>query len=91
MNIGENVKIFGVYGIFIGDLLVDMLVFCLVVGIGLVLILVLVEVVLCWGFKKLVMMFFLVCMKEDVYSWGMMVWWCIKYCNFDYKIMLICE
>ncbi len=91
LGIGENVKISGAYGTFIGDPAVDTPILCLAAGTGLAPILALSEAALRRGFKKPVTMLFSARTREDVYSQGMMAWWRTKHRNFDYKITLTRE
>ena len=91
LQIGENVKVSGAYGTFIGDPSVDTPVLCLAAGTGLAPVLALAEAALRRGFKKPVTMLFSARTREDVYSLGMMAWWRTKHRNFDYKITLTRE
>ena len=91
LQVGENVKLSGAYGTFIGDPSVDTPVLCLAAGTGLAPILALAEAALRRGFKKPVTMVFSARMQGDVYSQGLMAWWRTKHRNFDYKITLTRE
>jgi CDP-4-dehydro-6-deoxyglucose reductase len=91
LQIGENIKISGAYGTFIGDPSVDTPVLCLAAGTGLAPILALAEAALRRGFKKKVTMLFSARTLEDVYCQGLMAWWRTKHRNFDYKITLTRE
>ncbi len=91
LAVGENVKISGAYGTFIGDPSVDTPVLCLAAGTGLAPVLALAEAALRRGFKKPVTMLFSARTREDVYSQGMMAWWRTKHRNFDYKVTLTRE
>ena len=91
LGIGENVKISGAYGTFIGDPSVDTPVLCLAAGTGLAPVLALAEAALRRGFKKPVTLVFSARTLADVYSQGMMAWWRTKHRNFDYKITLTRE
>lgn len=88
LQVGENLKISGAYGTFIGDPSVDTPVLCLAAGTGLAPILALAEAALRRGFKKPVTMVFSARTPEDVYGQGLMAWWRTKHRNFDYKITL---
>jgi CDP-4-dehydro-6-deoxyglucose reductase len=91
LQIGENIKISGAYGTFIGDPSVDTPVLCLAAGTGLAPILALAEAALRRGFKKKVTMLFSARTLDDVYCQGLMAWWRTKHRNFDYKITLTRE
>ncbi len=91
LGIGDNVKISGAYGTFIGDPSVDTPVLCLAAGTGLAPILALAEAALRRGYKRPVNLVFSARSREDVYSQGMMAWWRTKHRNFDYKITLTRE
>src|SRR5574343_229822 len=91
LGIGENVKISGAYGTFIGDPSVDTPVLCIAAGTGLAPILALAEAALRRGYKRPVNLVFSARSREDVYSQGMMAWWRTKHRNFDYKITLTRE
>ncbi len=91
LGMGENVKVSGAYGTFIGDPAVDTPVLCLAAGTGLAPILALAEAALRRGFKKPVTLLFSARTNEDVYGRGMMAWWRTKHRNFDYKITLTRE
>ncbi len=91
LQAGENVKISGAYGTFIGDPSVDTPVLSLAAGTGLAPVLALAEAALRRGFKKPVTLVFSARTLADVYSQGMMAWWRTKHRNFDYKITLTRE
>ncbi len=91
LAVGDNVKLSGAYGTFIGDPSVDTPVLCLAAGTGLAPILALAEAALRRGFKKPVTLLFSARSQGDVYSQGMMAWWRTKHRNFDYKITLTRE
>ncbi len=91
LQIGENVKLNGAYGTFIGDPSVDTPVLCLAAGTGLAPILALAEAALRRGFKKPVTLVFSARTLDDVYCHGLMAWWRTKHRNFDYKITLTRE
>ena len=91
LQAGENVKISGAYGTFIGDPSVDTPVLCLAAGTGLAPVMALAEAALRRGFKKPVTLVFSARTLADVYSQGMMAWWRTKHRNFDYKITLTRE
>ncbi|MBS1158537.1 MAG: Ferredoxin:Oxidoreductase FAD/NAD(P)-binding:Oxidoreductase FAD-binding region [Proteobacteria bacterium] len=91
LQIGDNIKVSGAYGTFIGDPAVDTPVLCLAAGTGLAPILALGEAALRRGFKKPVTMIFSARSREDIYAQGMMAWWRTKHRNFDYKITLTRE
>jgi CDP-4-dehydro-6-deoxyglucose reductase len=91
LQVGENIKVSGAYGTFIGDPSVDTPVLCLAAGTGLAPILALAEAALRRGFKKKVTMVFSARTVEDVYCQGMMAFWRTKHRNFDYRITLTRE
>lgn len=91
LSIGDNVKVSGAYGTFIGDPSVDTPVLCLAAGTGLAPILALAEAALRRGYKRPVGLVFSARTQEDVYSKGMMAWWRTKHRNFDYRITLTRE
>ena len=91
LQAGDNIKLSGAYGTFIGDPSVDTPVLCLAAGTGLAPILALAEAALRRGFKKPVAMVFSARTRADVYSQGMMAWWRTKHRNFDYKVTLTRE
>jgi CDP-4-dehydro-6-deoxyglucose reductase len=70
LQVGENIKVSGAYGTFIGDPSVDTPVLCLAAGTGLAPILALAEAALRRGFKKPVTMLFSARTVEDVYCQG---------------------
>lgn len=88
LAIGENVKLSGPYGTFIGDPAVDTPVLCLAAGTGLAPILALAEAALRRGFRKPVMIVVSARTPEDLYALGLLAWWRTKHRNFDYKITL---
>jgi CDP-4-dehydro-6-deoxyglucose reductase len=91
LQVGENVKLSGAYGTFIGDPSVDTPVLCLAAGTGLAPIVALAEAALRRGFKKPVTLVFSARTRDNVYSQGLMAWWRTKHRNFDYKITLTRE
>lgn len=91
LKVGDNVKISGPYGTFIGDPSVDAPVLCLAAGTGLAPILALAEAALRRGYRKPVNLLFSARTRDDVYSQGMMAWWRTKHRNFDYKVTLTRE
>ncbi len=91
LQVGENIKISGAYGTFIGDPSVDTPVLCLAAGTGLAPILALAEAALRRGFKKPVTMVLSARTREDIYAQGLMAWWRTKHRNFDYKVTLTRE
>jgi CDP-4-dehydro-6-deoxyglucose reductase len=91
LAIGDNVKLSGPYGTFIGDPSVDTPVLCLAAGTGLAPILALAEAALRRGFKHKVMVVISARTRADVYAQGMLAWWRAKHRNFDYRITLTRE
>ncbi|QEL66495.1 CDP-6-deoxy-delta-3,4-glucoseen reductase [Oryzomicrobium terrae] len=91
LKVGDNIKISGPYGTFIGDPSVDAPVLCLAAGTGLAPILALAEAALRRGYRKPVNLLFSARTRDDVYSQGMMAWWRTKHRNFDYKVTLTRE
>lgn len=88
LRIGDNLKLSGPYGTFIGDPAVDTPVLCLAAGTGLAPILALAEAALRRGFRKPVMLVVSARTPADVYGLGMLAWWRTKHRNFDYRITL---
>lgn len=91
LTIGDNVKLSGPYGTFIGDPAVDTPILCLAAGTGLAPIMALAETALRRGFRKPVSLLFSARTEPDVYGHGMMAWWRTKHRNFDYKVTLTRE
>ncbi len=91
LQVGDNVKLSGAYGTFIGDPSVDTPVLCLAAGTGLAPILALTEAALRRGFKRPVTLVVSARTQADVYARGMMAWWRTKHRNFDFKITLTRE
>jgi CDP-4-dehydro-6-deoxyglucose reductase len=91
LKIGDNLKLAGPYGTFIGDPAVDTPVLCLAAGTGLAPILALAEAALRRGFRKPVMLVVSARTPADVYGIGMLAWWRTKHRNFDFKISLTRE
>lgn len=91
LAIGDNVKLCGPYGTFIGDPSVDTPVLCLAAGTGLAPILALAEAALRRGFRNKVMLVLSARALEDVYAQGMLAWWRAKHRNFDFRITLTRE
>jgi CDP-4-dehydro-6-deoxyglucose reductase len=91
LQVGDNVKLSGAYGTFIGDPSVDTPVLCIAAGTGLAPIMALAEAALRRGFKKPVTLVVSARSQADVYARGMMAWWRTKHRNFDYKITLTRE
>lgn len=86
LAIGDQVKVNGAYGTFIGDPSVDTPVLCLAAGTGLAPILALTDAALRRGYRKPVALLLSARTSADVYGRGMMEWWRTKHRNFDYRI-----
>lgn len=91
VQLGDNIKVNGAYGTFIGDPSAETPVLCLAAGTGLAPILDLTEAALNRGYKKRVNLLYSARTGVDVYSQGMMAWWYSKYRNFNYQITLTRE
>lgn len=91
LNVGDNLKVSGAYGTFIGDPSADTPVLCLAAGTGLAPILSLAEAALRRGYRKPVTLLFSARGRADVYGQGLMAWWRTKHRNFDYKVTLTRE
>ncbi len=91
LGIGDQVKLNGAYGTFIGDPSVDTPVLCLAAGTGLAPVLALAEAALRRGYKRPVTLIFSARGESDVYARGIMSWWHAKHRNFDYKLTLTRE
>ena len=91
LHIGDQVKINGAYGTFIGDPSVDTPVLCLAAGTGLAPILALAEAALRRGFKRPVTLVVSARTEADIFARGVMSWWHAKHRNFNYKLTLTRE
>jgi CDP-4-dehydro-6-deoxyglucose reductase len=91
LNIGDQVKLNGAYGTFIGDPSVDTPVLCLAAGTGLAPILALAEAALRRGYKRPVTLIVSARSAADIYARGVMSWWHAKHRSFDYKLTLTRE
>ena len=91
LRIGDQVKLNGAYGTFIGDPSVDTPVLCLAAGTGLAPVLALAEAALRRGYKRPVTLFVSARTESDLYARGIMAWWHAKHRNFDYKLTLTRE
>jgi CDP-4-dehydro-6-deoxyglucose reductase len=91
LAIGDNVKLSGAYGTFIGDPAVDTPILCLAAGTGLAPILSLTEAALRRGFRKPVMLLLSARTRADAYGAGLMAWWRTKHRNFDFRVTLTRE
>ena len=75
MKIGDQLKVSGAYGTFIGDPSVDTPVLCLAAGSGLAPILALTEAALRRNYRPPVTLLFSAQTAADVYCQGLMAWW----------------
>jgi CDP-4-dehydro-6-deoxyglucose reductase len=91
LRIGDQVKLNGAYGTFIGDPSVDTPVLCLAAGTGLAPILALAEAALRRGFKRPVTLLVSARTEADLYARGVMSWWQAKHRSFNYKLTLTRE
>lgn len=91
LQIGDQVKLNGAYGTFIGDPSVDTPVLCLAAGTGLAPVLALAEAALRRGYKRPVTLFVSARSESDLYARGVMSWWHAKHRNFNYKLTLTRE
>jgi len=91
LQIGDQVKLNGAYGTFIGDPSVDTPVLCLAAGTGLAPVLALAEAALRRGYKRPVTLIFSARSASDVYARGIMSWWHAKHRNFNYQLTLTRE
>lgn len=91
LNIGDQVKLNGAYGTFIGDPSVDTPVLCLAAGTGLAPILALAEAALRRGYKRPVTLIVSARGAADLYARGILSWWHAKHRSFDYKLTLTRE
>jgi len=88
---GDNIKLSGPYGTFIGDPAVDSPILCLAAGTGLAPILALTEAAMRRGFRQPVMLLVSARGYEDVYGLGLLAWWRTKHRKFDYRVTLTRE
>lgn len=88
---GDNIKLAGPYGTFIGDPAVDAPILCLAAGTGLAPILALTEAAMRRGFRQRVMLVVSARTHADVYGLGMLAWWRARHRKFDYRIALTRE
>ncbi len=91
LKIGDQVKINGAYGTFIGDPTVDTPVLCLAAGTGLAPVLALAEAALRRGYKRPVTLLVSARSESDLYARGVMAWWHARHRNFDYRLTLTRE
>ncbi len=88
VNVGDNIKINGPYGTFLGDPSVDTPILCLASGSGLAPILSLLNAYLSRGHKNPVTLLFSAKTKEDLVHHGKLKYLESKYVNFKYKFTL---
>ncbi|WP_313953674.1 2Fe-2S iron-sulfur cluster-binding protein [Accumulibacter sp.] len=91
LEVGEQVKINGPYGSFVGDPTVDTPVLCLAAGTGLAPVLALAEAALRRGFRKPVTVLVSARSAADVYGRGMLSWWHARHRHFSYHVTLTRE
>ena len=91
LAVGDQVKINGAYGTFVGDPTVDTPVLCLAAGTGVAPVLALAEAALRRGFRRPVSFLVSARSAEEVYAHGMLSWWQAKHRNFNYQVTLTRE
>ncbi|MBE2259456.1 MAG: 2Fe-2S iron-sulfur cluster binding domain-containing protein [Rhodobacteraceae bacterium] len=91
LKVGDQVKISGAYGSFVGDPTVDTPVLCLAAGTGLAPVLALAEAALRRGFRRPVTVLVSARNADEVYARGMLSWWHARHRNFSYLITLTRE
>ncbi|NLH83443.1 MAG: 2Fe-2S iron-sulfur cluster binding domain-containing protein [Phyllobacteriaceae bacterium] len=89
--VGDQVKLAGPYGTFIGDPSVDTPVLCLAAGSGLAPIMALTEAALRRNYRPPVTLLFSGRHEEDVYCRGEMAWWKAKHRRFRFLATLTQE
>lgn len=91
VGVGDEVRLNGAYGTFVGDPTVDTPVLCLAAGTGLAPVLALAEAALRRGFRKPVTFLVSARSVDEVYARGMLSWWHAKHRNFSYQVTLTRE
>ncbi len=91
LGVGDEVRLNGAYGTFVGDPTVDTPVLCLAAGTGLAPVLALAEAALRRGFRKPVTFLVSARSADEVYARGMLSWWHAKHRNFSYQVTLTRE
>ena len=91
LKIGDQIKLAGPYGTFIGDPSVDTPVLCLAAGSGLAPILALTEAALRRNYRPPVTLLFSARSEEDVYRQGLMAWWKARHRRFRFLSTLTRE
>ena len=91
VQIGDQLKLSGPYGTFIGDPSVDTPVLCLAAGSGLAPVLALAEAALRRNYRQPVTLLFSGRSESDVYCPGMMAWWEARHRKFRFLATLTRE
>ncbi len=91
VKVGDQLRLAGPYGTFIGDPSVDTPVLCLAAGSGLAPILALAEAALRRNYRPPVTLIFSAQTEADVYCRGMMAWWTAKHRRFKFRPTLTRE
>lgn len=91
LAVGDQVKINGAYGSFVGDPTVDTPVLCLAAGTGVAPVLALAEAALRRGFRRPVSFLVSARTADEVYAHGMLAWWRARHRNFNYQVTLTQE
>lgn len=84
VQIGDQLRLSGPYGTFIGDPSVDTPVLCLAAGSGLAPILALAEAALRRNYRPAVTLLFSAQTEADIYCQGMMAWWTARHRRFKF-------
>jgi len=84
VKVGDQLKLAGPYGTFIGDPSVDTPVLCLAAGSGLAPILALTEAALRRNYRPPVALMFSAQTAADVYCQGLMAWWAARHRRFRF-------
>ncbi len=84
VKVGDQLKLAGPYGTFIGDPSVDTPVLCLAAGSGLAPILALTEAALRRSYRPPVALMFSAQTAADVYCQGLMAWWAARHRRFKF-------
>jgi CDP-4-dehydro-6-deoxyglucose reductase len=84
VQIGDQLRMNGPYGTFIGDPSVDTPVLCLAAGSGLAPILALAEAALRRNYRPAVTLMFSAQTEADIYCRGMMAWWAARHRRFKF-------
>lgn len=91
LAVGNQVKVNGAYGSFVGDPTVDAPLLCLAAGTGVAPVLALAEAALQRGFRRPVSFLLSARRADEVYAHGMLSWWHARHRNFNYQVTLTRE